>query len=239
MEDTALDTLIREADPYAGRPPLPDAAAREWSVPLVAEVVATTRGPVRLLGTRRRRLAAVSVAVLMAVPLGAVAKDRMLAHTGTYNAPGGESGPGTSEMMEICADDFPAYVRSLPIPPLPLPPGVTRAELPGKLLAVLRREAMDCAANEGLVVSADRVTAKFHEVAHLEWLCEARKRQAASDRPGLLAASAQAADQVQALVDEGDYAGDWSQYIDLLRRGDLRIDVVNNGRFDDAIGCTA
>lgn len=92
------------------------AMARSISTTVDARPVATSR-------LRGKRRVLTIVAALVMVPSTAVATGLFAARTGQHYAPGSEN--DNSEVINICAPDFPAYVKSLPQPSDAPPAGMT------------------------------------------------------------------------------------------------------------------
>ena len=99
--------------------------AAEASAQIAAAVVAADRGAsLRRRRTRRRtRLVALALSAAVVVPTGAWAAG-FLAQTGLFGAPG-QTENDTSEFIDVCASDFPAYYATLPVPNSAPPAGLT------------------------------------------------------------------------------------------------------------------
>lgn len=116
FSDPGLQSLA-EADPAAGITLSPIEAHHLLRTTLEADSEAVA-APTRNWRSRAARIGIGAAAIGVAVPTLAFAAS-FLAQTGMFNHPGGENGPGTSEMINLLAPDYvdyavtqwPAHVR--------------------------------------------------------------------------------------------------------------------------------
>jgi len=135
LPDDDLAMLLTGADPLTAWTDL--AAPEAWvavtaerSVAVAAAVVTSSRRSRarRVVATRRRRIIAVGLATVVLAPTTAYAAHRFLAQTGAFGKPGMTEND-TSEWIQVCASDFPAYVLTLAPSTGALPHGQTWHDL--------------------------------------------------------------------------------------------------------------
>ena len=103
MPTDDLGRILRESDPWSGD--VEPALTRD----VHAQIVAADRTLGARARTRRRRVATIAAAgLLIGVPTAAVAGVHFAAQTGFFGSPG-MTEEDTSEWIDVCADDFPAY----------------------------------------------------------------------------------------------------------------------------------
>ena len=118
---------------------------------------------------RRRRLGAVtiSVAALAVVAPATAAAYQWTTHTGIFGQPDKYTEDvDTSEVLDLCAPDFPATARSLIPSDLLLPPGATVAETQRVVIRILTK---DCA-TAGQLMQATGVTEHGEGYAWCSWV---------------------------------------------------------------------
>lgn len=123
---TDLDRLLTAADPLKSHPFRKDDDLAAMASDVASDVVAHSRRSrlKRLVRPRRRALALGLAVGLVAVPTTAWATVQFLAETGQYGAPGMTEND-TSQLIRVCAPDFPAFYATLPTPSDPAPAGLT------------------------------------------------------------------------------------------------------------------
>ena len=162
-DDPAADRL---ADPLAGllRPARRDvdaAALVDASVALARDV---TRRPRRR--TPRRAVAIGLAALVVAVPTSAAAY-QWTTHTGLFGNPAYTEDVDSSEVLDLCAPDFPATARTLAPERLPLPAGATTEETARTVVHSLTR---DCRHGRGVLTQATGVSHTFEAYAWCSWV---------------------------------------------------------------------
>lgn len=155
------------------------------------------------ISARRQRSRAVRVgigalAIGAAVPTLAFAAN-FLARTGMFNRPGGENGPGTSEMIDLLASDYVDYAVTLWPDHVTLPTSFDTKEFARTVAQATHDQEV---ANEaawfeehdaeevyGSLMAADGVKFAFEEAARCVWLSQ----WLAADSRGDIAAAEEAA----------------------------------------------
>ena len=139
-------------------------ALAEASGDLARDIAVTT--PMR---ARRRRLGAVtiSVAALAVVAPATAAAYQWTTHTGIFGQPDKYTEDvDTSEVLDLCAPDFPATARSLIPNNLLLPAGATVGEARSTVIRILTK---DCA-QAGQLMQATGVTSHAESWAWCSWV---------------------------------------------------------------------
>lgn len=200
--------------------------ARDVRVQAAAVPAAGSRGS---RGWRPTSLAAL-VACLVLVPGTAVAAVQLAARTGVWGRAGDSD---ASERINVCAQDFPQYVASLPRPAAELPAGVIWPDIThGVVHRNVHVLARDC--TTAMTVTQLGVRADIETVIQQRWECAAL---AADDR-GQHAEAARAAGQVAAADERLDALGvfrdgNWRAFHDRAARGDIgaiRASMAANGQ---------
>lgn len=220
MNDTELTALLIATDPDAVAPPDRDRLTG-LSLAMAREVASAEPRRERRRFTTRR-LAAVGVAALVAVPTGAWAADRFLAQTGEFGAPGMTEND-TSEWIDLCATDLGTYVRSLPRPSGELPAGTTWDEVVDTVATDLLQTARTDCPSPGATMQETGVRSQFLFTAQGLWACSATKADDANDAAGVLAAGREVAlvwDRLDALGVLGGTAADWAPFRERAASGD-------------------
>lgn len=123
--DDPLGSLLTAAAPPPS--PVPPERTAALARAIAHEVVETDRtlaGRARRLRRRHKVAAAGAAAAVVLVPTGAWAAEHFLAQTGRFGNPAlNPDFEDRSEFINLCAEDFPAYVRTLTPTDLPAPPG--------------------------------------------------------------------------------------------------------------------
>jgi hypothetical protein len=218
MNNDALDTLLRQTDPYAGRSPLPDGAARAESAALVAEVVTTTRRRrARLLsGSRRRRLATIATALVIAVPTAAYAADRLLSHTGAFGTAGGGL-QDSSEFINVCGSDIDTYVAGLAPTDFPAPPGSSWTAVATAVAKQARQECeqgVKAGAKPDIRTQETSLRTDILMRGSESWGCAAIRADVLADRAGVSTAR-EAMQAVAARINALDPGMGWTYTADI------------------------
>ena len=146
----------------AARRDLDPGAVREASTLLARDVA---RRPRRR--TRRRGLAIGLAALVVAAP-GTAAAYQWTTHTGMFGDPvANTEDADSSEILDLCAPDFPATAARLAPEQLPLPVGDTRAEA---TRVVVRTWTKDCRRGDGALMQATGVSHAFEGYAWCSWV---------------------------------------------------------------------
>jgi hypothetical protein len=211
---TDLDFLMQGADPAS---PLDEKEAAVASLALAREITASDPSAVSV--RRRHRRWAAGLAVLaIAVPTTAYAADRFLAQTGEHLAASTEN--DTSEVINVCAADFPTYVLSLPQPTDPAPAGMTWTDV-GHIVAERYSSGPDCApGGVGALAFETGIRNSYYRYAESVYLCRAvRDHDAGRSESGLANARlfATMMDRSEELGTFGDE--NWKPYRDAGRTG--------------------
>lgn len=122
-----LDARLRRSTP-----PVDVAACSDAVTEMVDEITSTRRRPV--LGSRKRRLAAISAAAFVFVPTVAVAAVHFAAETGQFGTAGATEND-RSQYINMCSPDIASYAATLEPRDLALPAGVTWAEIGQQMVA--------------------------------------------------------------------------------------------------------
>lgn len=149
----------------AARPRVDTAALAGSSVALARDIAAAAPTPVR---RRRRRVVVASViGAVVLVPTTAAAYS-WTAHTGIFGRPDlYTEDVDSSEILDLCAPDFPATARTLMPEDLPLPSGATRQDAYASVVHTLTR---DCRNGEGVVMQATGVPSQAESWAWCSWV---------------------------------------------------------------------
>ncbi|NNM47312.1 hypothetical protein [Knoellia koreensis] len=125
--DDAVGALLTAAAPPT--PPIATERAAGLARAVAQDVVESDRtlaGRARRLRRRHKVAAAGAAAAIVLVPTGAWAAEHFLAQTGRFGNPvANPDFEDRSEFINLCAKDFPAYVRTLAPTDLPAAPGKT------------------------------------------------------------------------------------------------------------------
>ena len=162
-----LTAASRDVDPVA---------VREASTQLARDLA---RRPRRR--TRRRAVAVGLAALVVAVP-GTAAAYQWTTHTGMFGNPAYTEDVDSSEILDLCAPDFPATAARLMPERLPLPAGATRAEATGVVVSTWTK---DCRQGNGALMQATGVSHAFEDYAWCSWvntwMADPSARPAAAD----------------------------------------------------------
>ena len=161
----------------AARRDLDPAAVREAATGLARDVA---RRPRRR--TRRRGVAIGLAALVVAVP-GTAAAFQWTTHTGIFGDPvANTEDVDSSEILDLCAPDFPATARRLMPADLPLPAGATRTDA---TRVVVHTWTKDCRQGSGALMQATGVSHAFESYAWCSWvntwMADPASRPAAAD----------------------------------------------------------
>lgn len=160
-----LDQRLRAADPAAEAVD----ELEHLSLAMVREVIAGM-APHRPRLPRRGRGAIVGavVAILLGVPAAYAGSRLFAAETGQYGAPGMTEND-TSQFIDVCAADFPAYLHSLPTPSDPPPPGWTWSRVADRLAIRIHDESATDCAGPGSVMQQTGLGSRFYLFALERW----------------------------------------------------------------------
>ena len=211
-----LDALLRDMAPQVS---IVDAA--DGSAALAAEVVSSSRRTgARWLTSRRRRIAAVAAALVL-VPSVAVAGPQFLARTGIFGQPGLTEND-TSEWVNVCAADFPAFLRSLPKPTGAAPAGTTWDAITREVVGRnVKGVGQGCATGSSMVQTST-LRADFLVVAQMHWTCTALRDHANGDDPRARIAAREVAAIYNRLASARRFGdSNWRPNRDAAGRGDF------------------
>lgn len=186
-------------------------AVRAESAALAREVA---RRPRRR--THHRGVAIGLAALVVAVPTSAAAY-QWTTHTGLFGDPvANTEDVDSSEVLDLCAPDFPATARTLMPADLPLPDGATRQTAYHEVVRVLTRRC----ATEGDLMQATGVPAQAEGYAWCSWvntyLADPPSRAEAAEALRHYANS-----DITHVVDDNGDMGRWENGIaDAAERGD-------------------
>lgn len=212
----------------AGRPEVDTTALAQPSARLARQISATP--PAR--GRRRRRGVAISVAALVAMVPTSAAAYVWSTHTGVFGQPDRYTEDvDTSEVLDLCAPDFPSTAWSLMPKDLRLPHGATLRQA---FDAVERSMTRDCRDGDGIgaVTQATGVPAQAEGYAWCSWvntyLAEPAERDDAASALKLYANS-----DITHVVDADGAMTRWENKVaDAAARGD-----AGPVRYDQRVNC--
>ncbi|WP_460934164.1 hypothetical protein [Phycicoccus ginsengisoli] len=198
-DDDTLGALLTAAAPAL--PELDPDRTAGLARALAAEVVEadrTLRGRVRTLRRRHKVATVATAAAIVLVPSGAWAAQHFLAQTGTYGNPAvNPDFEDGSEMINLCAKDFPEFVSTLAPTNLPTPPGHSWAEY-AKRVAKNWDGDGSCATARAGYVQATSLQSDLITQANDDWGCslvwaarDGDPKGAATARAAMLALAAE------------------------------------------------
>lgn len=183
FSDPGLQSLA-EADPAAGITLSPIEAHHLLRTTLEADSEAAA-APTRSWRSRAARIGIGAAAIGVAVPTLAFAAS-FLAQTGMFNHPGGENGPGTSEMINLLAPDYVDYAVTQWPAHVTLPASFDVKEFARtRAQAIHDTQVAENAAEEhpsdASFMAADGVKLDFEIAARCVWLNEWLSADASGD----------------------------------------------------------
>lgn len=221
--DDTVDALLTSA-----RRDVDVAALREASVALGRDIATGTSLP----RPRRRRAIAISVAALVSMVPTAAAAYAWTTHTGVFGQPDRYSEDvDASEVLDVCAPDFPVTARSLVPQDLLLPEGATVEAAYDEVLHSVTR---DCRGADGFgaLMQSTGVTARAEGYAWCSWVNDYLARPKARD-DSAEALRHYANSDITHLVDADGGMTQWeNQIADAAVRGD-----VDRVRYEQRINC--
>ncbi|MEW1954505.1 hypothetical protein [Terrabacter sp. NPDC080008] len=218
VDDTdEIDTLLR-----ATAAPVTVADAAEQSARIAAQVVSVSLlAKVAQRQNRRRRRVVGLAAVSILVPGIAVAGQQFVARSGVFGQPG-LTESDTSEWINVCARDFPRYMRTVPLPSDALPAGSSWSSVVAEVTAMnVDGVGQGCTAGPSFV-QASGLRSGLLLAAQRRWTCTALREHTNGNAPLARAAAEQVATLYDRLASTGRLGDrNWTAQQAAAARGDF------------------